>query len=103
MPNLPNRIFDRLPLRPDDVIDGIAVEYHTEIIHPRFLDARLTRYVAAGIPVRFEFSGMGDNPITRAWQQKAAPGERLHTKQPNHSKRRLSSALWLGQRVSPHL
>ena len=91
MPNLPNPIFDRLPLRPDAVVDGIAVEYHSEIIHPRFLDARSARYAAAGIPVRFEFSGMGDNPITRAWQQKTAPGERPHTKQSNHSKRRLSS------------
>jgi hypothetical protein len=74
-----NPIFDRLPLRPDAVIDGIAVEYHREIIHPRFLDARSARYAAAGVPVRFEFSGMGDNPVTRAWQQKAAPMERLHT------------------------
>jgi hypothetical protein len=64
----PNPIFDRLPLRPDAIIDGIAVEYHNEIIHPRFLDARSARYAAAGMPVRFEFSGMGDNPVTRAWQ-----------------------------------
>jgi hypothetical protein len=92
MPNLRNPIFDRLPLRPDAVIDGIAVEYHREIIHPRFLDARSARYAAAGVPVRFEFSGMGDNPVTRAWQQKTAPMERLYTvpKLPK-PKRRLSS------------